>query len=197
MSVKCVRQAHVFCGGNERLYHHALLILTSTPLFLPLTLCCLLKFNPHPSRRLPPAPPPTSLPSVAGSVPLDFCTTDGLSPLSDIFLDSNQLTGVLDVSSCLNLIILDVSFNNISGALNTPREFNHLHTVKLNNNSFALAETLNGLIEGKQVTEISIPCNGAPYVNAYNLSDLTNFTRDYFDSAFIWANGLHEQSVQE
>ena len=124
----------------------------------------------------PPRSPPTSLPSIAGSVPSDICSPDGLSPLSDIFLDSNQLSGALDVSSCLNLILLDVSFNNISGTLHTPRAFNHLHTVKLDNNSFALTETWNGLIAGKQVTEISIPCNGAPYLND------NNYTSWYYDS---------------
>ena len=103
---------------------------------------------------------------MTGSVPSDLCSPDGLSPLTDIFLDSSQLSGALDVSSCLNLILLDGSFNNISGTLNTPHAFNQLHTVKLNNNSLLLADTLDGLIKGKQATEISIPCNRESYLNA-------------------------------
>ena len=96
---------------------------------------------------------------LSGSVPPDICLGDGSSPLSDLFLSYNQLTGSLDVSDCLNLVLLDCGFNNMTGALSTPRRYNHLHTVLLSNNSLDITSTLTGLIDGQHIITMEITNN--------------------------------------
>ena len=95
----------------------------------------------------------------AGTVPSDLCSPAAHSPLSDLFLDNNQLTGTLNVSSCLNLILLEASSNNLTGKLYGPQGYNHLHTVILQNNELNMTATLNGIIAGGRVTEINMANN--------------------------------------
>ena len=102
-------------------------------------------------------------------MPSDLCSPDGLSPLSDLFLYNNNLTGNLNVSNCLNLILLDASFNNLDGALLVPQGYNHLHTVNINNNEFDMTATLNGLIAGRHVTDIGI-------ANNFYAADASNYS---------------------
>ena len=56
----------------------------------------------------------------SGTVPRDICVPNVISPLSDLQLGSNILTGDLDLSHCVNLIALDAPFNNFSGSLISP-----------------------------------------------------------------------------
>ena len=95
----------------------------------------------------------------AGTVPSDLCSLEAHSPLSDIFLDNNMLTGTLNVSACLNLILLEASSNNLSGTLYGPQGYNHLHTILLGDNEFNMTSTLDGIIAGKRVTEITMANN--------------------------------------
>ena len=92
-------------------------------------------------------------------MPSDLCSPEVHSPLSDIFLNNNQLTGTLDVSACQNLILLNAAFNNLTGELYSPQGYNHMHTVQLQSNEFNMTDTLDGIIAGGRVTEINMADN--------------------------------------
>ena len=92
-------------------------------------------------------------------MPSDLCSPEVHSPLSDIFLNNNQLTGTLDVSACQNLILLNAAFNNLTGALYSPQGYNHMHTVQLQSNEFNMTDTLDGIIAGGRVTEVNMADN--------------------------------------
>ena len=97
--------------------------------------------------------------SPAGTVPSDLCSPEAHSPLADIFLDNNLLTGTLNVSACQNLILLEASSNNLTGTLYGPQGYNHLHTVLMGDNEVNMTSTLAGIIAGKRVTEITMANN--------------------------------------
>ena len=83
---------------------------------------------------------------VSGTVPTDLCRHEeqlsaagaaggaNLSPLSDLFLGGNVLTGMLDLSSCINLIQVSAPTNNISDFSPPPSGYNRLHSIDLSNN---------------------------------------------------------------
>ena len=51
----------------------------------------------------------------AGTLPtVDLCAGSTV-PLAGLFLSHNNLTGSLDVSDCVDLVLLDASFNNLTG----------------------------------------------------------------------------------
>ena len=73
---------------------------------------------------------------LTGSLHLSLCNKS--SPLADLILISNQLTGLLNMSSCVNLIYLDVSKNQYNGtAIGPPPGDNNLHEVYLSDNQLS------------------------------------------------------------
>ena len=96
---------------------------------------------------------------VAGTLPADICVKDVPSSLSDLFLGQNQLMGTVDITHCLNMVVLDASYNKFSGTLLSPSGYNHLHAVHLANNSINSVETLNNLIVSRHLTDISLANN--------------------------------------
>lgn len=91
----------------------------------------------------------------------DICSSDGLSPLSDLLISFNRFSGVLNVSYCLNLILLSAAQNNFTDFVN-PTEYNRLHTVRLRNNTFPNSKftvLLENIMEAGHVTNLDISFN--------------------------------------
>ena len=95
----------------------------------------------------------------SGTLPLDLCVPHVLSPLSDLDVRQNMLEGALNLTHCVNLISFDASFNDFSGALISPVGYNHLHTVRVSNNSLHTHSTLLSLIGSGHVTDIIMANN--------------------------------------
>lgn len=51
----------------------------------------------------------------AGTLPSGDLCAGSRVPLAGFFLSHNNLTGSLDVSDCVDLVLLDASFNNLTG----------------------------------------------------------------------------------
>ena len=103
---------------------------------------------------------PLSMPS-SGPVASDICSSDGASPLSDLLISFNSFSGVLNVSNCLNLVLLSAEQNDFTDFVN-PTEYNRLHTVRLGNNTFpnnAFTELLENIMDGGHVTNLDISWN--------------------------------------
>ena len=105
---------------------------------------------------------PTISPTLlAGPVSSDICSSDGLSPLSNLVIDYNKLGGVLNVSYCLNLILISAVQNNFTDFV-SPTAYNRLHSVRLDHNAFPngkFAALLDNLMEGGHVTHLDIASN--------------------------------------
>ena len=56
-----------------------------------------------------PCPPPFTQPPAPGTIPHDLCLPNFQSPLTDLFIGSNQLTGTLDLTFCRELILVDAT----------------------------------------------------------------------------------------
>jgi class 3 adenylate cyclase len=105
--------------------------------------------------------------SLTGPLPSTLCNTS--SPLTDIIAISNMLTGNLDVSSCVNLIYLDLSKNLLNGtARGPPRGSNNLHNVHLADNQIG---NFSGLISAGVITDLLLDRN--PFSDASILAVLT------------------------
>ena len=96
---------------------------------------------------------------LTGNVPDDLCVANATSALSDLFIGNNLLSGDLNFSNCVNLVILSAPFNEFTGALLSPTGHNHLHSVNLANNSMGWLPTLNSLIVSGHLTDINIAEN--------------------------------------
>jgi hypothetical protein len=93
-------------------------------------------------------------------VPSDLCQSNGTSPLTGLFLSRNALTGNLDVSSCLSLSVLELSWNNLSGTLKVPPlDSSKLQFLKADSNSFDMTPTLQGLTGSSNLISLSIANN--------------------------------------
>ena len=96
-----------------------------------------------------------------GHVPSSLCRVNGTSALSDLYISSNAFSGILNVSDCLNLVLIEASYNQFIGFVN-PVNYNRLHTVHLSNNSFGNAEFSDMLLAisaGRRVTDLAISWN--------------------------------------
>ena len=50
-----------------------------------------------------------------GTLPAGGLCSGSTVPLAGLFLSHNSLTGSLDISDCVDLVLLDASFNNLTG----------------------------------------------------------------------------------
>ena len=96
-----------------------------------------------------------------GTVPGTLCNTNGTSPLSDLHISNNRLSGALDVSNCLRLVQVDAGDNHFTD-FDNPTGYNKLHTVHLSRNNFGnevFSEILIALSDGGHVSDLAISWN--------------------------------------
>ena len=99
---------------------------------------------------------------------MGLCLPDGPSSSPVLLLASNQLTGALDVSTCRDLSILDMSSNMMTGFRAPPLGINKLQFLALDNNAFVITSMIDGLTKN---------CSLLTYLNVDN-----NFPTYYFDN---------------
>ena len=51
---------------------------------------------------------------ITGTLPAGGLCASSTVPLAGLFLSRNSLTGPLDISDCVDLVLLDASFNNLT-----------------------------------------------------------------------------------
>lgn len=85
-----------------------------------------------------------------GTVPSSLCNLGYNSPLEDLLISGNQLTGNLDLGWCNNLVFIDAQRNKFSGDLPDIKGYRSLHIVHLAYNNF------NGTIPASFTTESSL-----------------------------------------
>lgn len=99
---------------------------------------------------------------LTGPIPSDLCAEDGSSPLTDLFLGSNMLTGSLNISQCQNIILIDAANNQLSGSVPHLLGYPILHIVHLDGNRFSgtIPDTLDSLsFAGNLVTDLNLASN--------------------------------------
>ncbi|GAX78739.1 hypothetical protein CEUSTIGMA_g6176.t1 [Chlamydomonas eustigma] len=85
---------------------------------------------------------------ITGSVPGSLCSLGLNSPLINLLLLNNQLTGTLNISACGNLNYIDVTNNQLQGSLPAMAPYNRLQTFNAGQNNFTsllIARHLNTL----------------------------------------------------
>ncbi|GAX79288.1 hypothetical protein CEUSTIGMA_g6729.t1 [Chlamydomonas eustigma] len=94
---------------------------------------------------------------LTGSIPSQLCEMGPGSSLLNLYLANNQLTGVLNISTCGKLNYLDVSDNSLSGYPVELAPYNHLQSLNAAGNNFS------SLLYGSQL--ISIDFSGNSQIN--------------------------------
>ena len=74
--------------------------------------------------------------SSLGTVPSSLCQLGYDSPLEDLLISGNLLTGNLNIGWCNNLVFIDGQKNFFSGDLPNLDGYNSLHIIHLANNQF-------------------------------------------------------------
>ena len=110
-----------------------------------------------------------SLHLTSGPAPSGLCMANASSPLSGLFLNDNHLTGVLDVSTCESLFILEVASNALTGTLMVPPlKSNSIKIADVSKNSFDIVTTMGALMNSSQLMTLNF--NGNAYVDTTNVA---------------------------
>ena len=95
---------------------------------------------------------------LTGTLPLSLCNSS--NPLSDLLVNSNQLQGTIDVSSCVNLFYLDCSRNQFNGTvMGPPAENNRLHAAYITDNQIT---NFTDFISSGLLTDLVLDRNPIP-----------------------------------
>ena len=95
---------------------------------------------------------------LTGTLPLSLCNSS--NPLSDLLVNSNQLQGTIDVSSCVNLFYLDCSRNQFNGTvMGPPAENNRLHEAYITDNQIT---NFTDFISSGLLTDLVLDRNPIP-----------------------------------
>ena len=112
--------------------------------------------------------------SCIGTLPSSLCVLGQASPLSDLIIGYNQLTGSLDISTCVNLFFVDATVGQHAGCapIHPPAALRlpfHLSSI----DALCRITTFQAFFPARKHTIASTSCTWASTISAASLKECT------------------------